>query len=323
MHPGLVSVVVPCFNAARTLGDTLDSVLHQSFAKYEIIVVDDGSSDGSAAIIKSFGNSVRAQFGPNLGASAARNSGTALARGEFIQYVDADDMLGPTAIERRVAMLEKSGADVAYADWQRFAICPNGARRDGEIIARLMEEINADPEIACATAFWAPPVALLYRRRIVEKIGAWNERLPVIQDARFLFDAARVGARFVRVEGVSAFYRVAEGTLSRRGDCKFALDVYRNGCEIQALWKSDGPLSAAREGALAGVFDYAARELFRFGRPEFEDAVTRFKSLSARRLGYPELAYNLSLIMGHTAACTVLNNAARIWRPIRRALRLN
>ena len=63
---------------------------------------------------------VNAEFGPNRGASAARNRGTALARGEFIQYLDADDLLTPDAIERRVAVLEETGADVAYSDWEKL-----------------------------------------------------------------------------------------------------------------------------------------------------------------------------------------------------------
>src|SRR5205807_2009324 len=113
----------------------------------------------------------------------------------------------------------------------------DGTRRDGEIVARNMEEIHNDPQIACATDFWAPPAALLYRRHVVDAIGGWNEGLPIIQDARFLFDAAYHNARFVRVPGVSAYYRLSPGTLSRGNDRKFILDIHRNGCEIQALWE--------------------------------------------------------------------------------------
>src|SRR5277367_2788041 len=104
-EPALVSIIVPCYNAERFLVETLESAFVQSYQCTEIIVVDDGSTDRSAEIIRSYGNRVRGDFGPNRGASAARNRGTVLARGEFIQYLDADDLLPPGAIERRVNVL--------------------------------------------------------------------------------------------------------------------------------------------------------------------------------------------------------------------------
>jgi glycosyltransferase involved in cell wall biosynthesis len=303
---GRVSVVVPCFNAAATVGDTLESVLVQSWRDIEIIVVDDGSSDGSAEVIRGFGNRIRAEFGPNRGASAARNRGTALAAGAYIQYLDADDLLAPEAIERRLAALNESDADVAYSDWRRFEARADGSRCLGEIVARRIEDIDADAEIACATDFWVPPVALLYRRRIVEAIGSWNERLPVIQDARFLFDAARKRARFVYVPGVSAFYRHAASSLSRGNQRLFMLDCYHNGVEIQALWQADGPLTAARKAALAGIFDMTARAFFQFDMPEFDDALVRFRATSGRRFGYPEIAHYLTRLVGRDAAITAV-----------------
>src|SRR6476660_3095578 len=113
-RPGLVSVVVPCYNAERFLAETLQSAFIQTYPEIEVIVLDDGSTDGTADLIRSYGDRVRAEFGPNRGASAARNRGTALALGEFIQYLDCDDLLTPDALERRVDVLKKSGADVAY-----------------------------------------------------------------------------------------------------------------------------------------------------------------------------------------------------------------
>lgn len=318
-----VSVIIPCFNARRTLAETVQSVLSQTWRDFEILVIDDGSTDESAEIIRSFGNAVQAEFGPNRGASAARNRGTELARGTFIQYLDSDDLLTPDALERRVAALETSDADVAYSDWQRFEMGPDGTRHDGNIIARNMDDLDGDPEIACATQFWAPPAALLYRRTIVEAIGGWNERLSVIQDARFLFDAAYRGARFVRVPGVSAHYRVAPGTLSRRDDRKFIHDIYRNGCEIQALWQAKSSLSEKRKQALASIFDNVARELFRSGAPEFEDAAMRYVAFSSRRMGYPAIALRLSALMGRDLAGIVLDRITRVTGPLRRAIGSN
>ena len=92
-QPGVVSIVIPCYNCELFLAETLESAFAQSYAHTEMIVIDDGSTDGTARLIRSYAGRVKAEFGPNRGASAARNRGTALARGEFIQYLDADDLL--------------------------------------------------------------------------------------------------------------------------------------------------------------------------------------------------------------------------------------
>jgi len=317
---GRVSIVIPCFNAEATVTETIESALAQTWQDIEIIVVDDGSTDRSADILRDFGNRIRTDFGPNRGASAARNRGTALANGGYIQYLDADDLLAPEAIEKRLSALDETDADVAYGDWQRFETGADGSRRLGEIVARRMEDVDPDAEIACATEFWAPPAALLYRRHIVDAIGTWNERLPVIQDARFLFDAARQHARFVRVEGVSAFYRHAGGSLSRSSERAFILDVYRNAIEIQSLWATDGPLTAARKAALAGIFDMTARSFFRLGMPEFDDAAVRLKTVSGRRFGYPEVAHRVTQLAGRDVAVAAVAVGARLARGLRSLL---
>lgn len=316
MQARLASIIIPCFNAEETLSETIQSALNQTYPQREIIVIDDGSRDGSAHIIRSFGAQIRAEFGPNRGASAARNRGTALARGEFIQYLDADDLLAPDALERRVAALQTSGADVTYADWQRLVQGADGGFQPGETIERAMEAIDPDPEIACATAFWAPPVALLYHRRIVDAIGGWNESLPVIQDARFLFDAARVGACFVRVPGIGAYYRVhGDASLSRRDDRAFVRDVYRNGCQIQALWEQRGGLTEPQRRALGGMYDYVSRSLFQWGLPEFDDAVARLRTVWPRgSWHYPEMASLLSRITGKPLARWTMNSVVKIRR---------
>ncbi|MEH2191983.1 MAG: glycosyltransferase [Nostoc sp.] len=259
----LVSIIIPCYNAELFLYQTIESVFSQTFADYEIILIDDGSTDGTAEVIKSFGNKISAEFGLNRGASAARNRGTELAQGKFIQYLDADDLLEPDALETRVNALESSGADVAYSDWQKLEENETGEFLPGEVIARKIEDIHFDPQIALFTDFWAPPAALLYRREIVDAIGGWNESLPIIQDARFLLDAALVGGKFVYVSGVGANYRVHKNnSLSSRSPLGFVKDCFHNACQVEEFWKNHGGLTPNRCAALAKVYDYTARTLF-------------------------------------------------------------
>ena len=94
------------------------------------------------------------------------------------------------------------------------------------------------------------------------KIGGWKEWLPIIQDARFLQDAALVGGQFVHVPGVGARYRVHGASLSRRGEAGFVSDVFRNACDLQAVIEARGAMNAEMRRAFAQMYDYTARTLF-------------------------------------------------------------
>jgi len=273
----LVSVIIPCFNAERFLTETVESVLQQTLQEYEIILIDDGSTDNTREVILSlisrFGSQIQAKFGPNGGVSAARNRGTELAKGEFIQYLDADDLLRTNSLAKRVEALVNSGADVAYSDWQKLEEDEDGVFRPGVIISRRIEDIHPDPEVALFTDFWAPLAALLYRRSIVDAIGGWRDSLPIIQDARFALDAALHKGKFVYVPGVGADYRVHRtDSLSRRDPIAFNRDIFKSATEVEEWWKRDGVITEARSQALIKVYGYVARASFERDREIFEAA---------------------------------------------------
>ena len=94
-----VSILIPCFNAERWIGIAIESALAQTWRMREIIVIDDGSTDGSREIIRSFGDRIRFEARPNRGGNATRNQLLALSRGDWLQYLDADDYLLPEKIE--------------------------------------------------------------------------------------------------------------------------------------------------------------------------------------------------------------------------------
>src|SRR5260370_4039681 len=97
----LISILIQYLNAERWVGQAVESALGQTWAEKEVIVVDDGSQDGSLDVIKSFGGRIRWETGPNRGGNVARNRLLELARGEWLQYLDADDYLLPLKIERQ------------------------------------------------------------------------------------------------------------------------------------------------------------------------------------------------------------------------------
>ena len=104
----VVSVVIPAYNAARTLGDTVRSVLDQTFDDLEVVVVDDGSRDSTAAVAGGFGEPVRCISTPNGGVSRARNVGIEAARGRYLAFLDADDLWDADKLRRQVELLDAS-----------------------------------------------------------------------------------------------------------------------------------------------------------------------------------------------------------------------
>ncbi|MBX7221286.1 MAG: glycosyltransferase [Blastocatellia bacterium] len=308
-QPPLISIIIPCYNAERFVAETIRSVLGQTWPRREVIVVDDGSKDGSAEVIRSFGAEIKPLFGPNQGASHARNRGTVAAQGEFIQYLDADDLLEPDALEKRWQALQAHSADVAYADWQRLEEGEAGGFGPGEIVSRTIEDIHVDPEIALFTQFWSPPAALLYRRTLVDRIGGWNTALPIIQDARFAQDAALQGGKFIHVPGVGAWYRVHRGaSLSRRDPGGFVRDVFTNSCQIETWWEEHGGISEERRKALVATYDYTARTLFRTDYSLFQENLRRLRRIDPGfRLTWPRVAGGLAAVFGPRRTLTILD----------------
>ncbi len=276
----LASVIIPCYNCERYLEKTLESVESQTYPNVELVLVDDGSSDGTRSIIEDREGNAVCHYGPNQGASAARTTGTELASGDYIQYLDADDLLTPEALEKRIAALESESADVAYSAYRRLYSEDEGFV-EGEVVEKTLEDVHPDPEIATFRQFWLPPVALTYSRRIVGNIGDWSEDLPVIQDARFLQDAAFHGAEFVKVSEVLGEYRDHQAeSLSTQDEEAFNRDIWVNARQIEERWRAcQGGLTGPQKEALAAVYDHCGRTLFGTDRIIYTQAVQRISEL--------------------------------------------
>lgn len=305
-----ISVIIPCYNAERSLGATIESALRQEGDR-EIIVVDDGSTDGSADIIRSFGNQILAEFGPNYGVSAARNRGTQIARGEFLQYLDSDDLLTPGTLAKRQHALLSSGADAAYTDYQRILEDSDGVERRGEIVSPPADLLAEDQEAACADSrFWVPPAAILYRRSIVDRAGGFRTEFPVAEDARFLFDAAAQGTKFTHVPGIGAFYRVRQNSLSRQNRRQFVHFCFLNAAGIEASWRSRNVLSQSRAEVLRRLWWQSAVSSLLDSSPDFE-AARRSHNRLAKRRALLEGAWLLRRIVGPQAAAFVARTRLR------------
>jgi glycosyltransferase involved in cell wall biosynthesis len=313
--PQLVSVIIPCHNAERFLPETLDSVARQTYKPLEIVLVDDGSTDGTRHLIESLGDRVKAAFTQNRGAAEARNLGIGMSCGEYLQFLDADDLLMPGAIEQRVGALRESGASVAYSDWQRLVESADGRSFDiGELVDWHIRDVHEDPEVALFTTFWCPPASLLYTRDVVSRIGGWKQHLAPIEDARFLLDAAIAGAEFEHVRGIGAQYRMFDGpSHSRRDPDRFVRAVLANALEVERLWRSrQGGLDMARRQALADCHAYIARAMFRSAPDAFAESLARLDALGKLPItAWPWLANASQRVFGRRISLRLLEFLGR------------
>jgi glycosyltransferase involved in cell wall biosynthesis len=189
------------------VGDAISSALRQSYAAMEVIVVDDGSTDSSPDIIGSFGERVRCVSGANQGANRARNRGLALARGEWIQFLDCDDVLHPRRLEVLLAAArEQRSSSYVWASHVRF---------EHPEIPEEFRQAGALPSVSPSTSrqpFQAAyaPWAAVFHRDFLASVGPWNESLVLWDDLEYHARIIRQTRSYVRVPVPLYAYRQHE-----------------------------------------------------------------------------------------------------------------
>ncbi|MDD5449331.1 MAG: glycosyltransferase family 2 protein [Candidatus Omnitrophica bacterium] len=297
----MVSVIIPCFNAEKFIREALYSVLNQKIDDIEIIVVDDGSTDNSASIIKEEFPSVSLVKTENRGPSSARNLGTSLSKGEFIQYLDADDLLAPGKLKIQLKALQESGADIAYGNWQRLVKTTKGDYIKGEIIGKKLQ----NPEIDLFTDFWCPPAVYLFRRSIIDEADKWAEDVPECEDVRFILGCVFKGASFVYCDGIMAYMRIQPfgKSASTRNPMSFAQSCLKNAVWAEHQWEGRGGITKERRRALLRAYEYIARSSFGKDKETFAAA---HKNLERLKPGYiperPALLRVVSWLFGYRNA---------------------
>ncbi len=296
-----VSVIIPCFNARPWFEETLLSVRGQNLHDLELIVVDDGSSDGSPGIVEQVYPDAKLVRASNLGPSGARNLGTELSSGEYIQYLDADDLLAPDKLSIQLKALRETGADVAYGDWQKLIASSDGSFVPGEVCKRPI----SIPEIDLFTGdSWNVIGSYLFRRTICDRVGGWNTSLPIVQDARFVLDCALQGGTFVYCPGVMAFYRTGlPGSVSTCDPIGRVQDCLRNASQVEKLWEESGGIDDRRRDALLRAYGYVARASFEKDRATFKSALSALERLEPGYLPRrPKHLRSASKVLGYRRA---------------------
>lgn len=200
----LVSIAIPAFNSAAWLTETIESALGQTWPEKEILVVDDGSTDDTPGLLAAFGDRIRWVRTENGGVNRARNQLLKMAHGEWVQYLDADDVLSPRKIEQQIEEAgDLAACDVIYSPvisqlWE------NGQRR-----REWVEPIDPALDVYAQWFLWQLPQTggALWRRSLQVELGGWDETEAVCDEHEFYQRALRQGARFVFAPTPGAVYR--------------------------------------------------------------------------------------------------------------------
>src|SRR5438105_4615252 len=196
----LVSIIITSYNYGRFLTECIDSALAQTHRPTEVIVVDDGSSDNSPNIIRAYGDRIRATLKPNEGPASSWNLGFSQSRGDFVLFLDSDDVLLPTAIERALPLFD--ARDVVRVQWPLYQIGAD-SRRTGGIIpgAELHEGHLRDALLRNGPASYAsaPTSGNLWRRTFLEQVLPVPPQFKLMCDAYLMTMSPLHGAiRFLR-----------------------------------------------------------------------------------------------------------------------------
>ena len=212
MDDGSVSVIVPCHNGAKFLADAIDSILAQTYPALEILVVDDGSTDGTEAIVRQYAAPVRYIRQTCQGVSVARNTGIQASRGNYLVFLDHDDRLLPNALAVGVDCLVKNpGCGFAYGRHQTIDTDGNPEGL-ATYVGLTQEQTNLKVSVANDYAlmlsgnFPVPPARIMFRRQVLEQVGGFDLALTNSQDYDICL---RVAAQFLacRHNQVVAEYR--------------------------------------------------------------------------------------------------------------------
>lgn len=178
-----VSLVIATFNHGRLLPEALDSAIGQTLEGVEIVVVDDGSTDDTPAVLARYGDRIRVVCQPNRGLAAARNMGLAAARGAYVSFLDADDVLMPTKLAEQNAVLEQAPAvGWTYCDVLIETAATGTAMRASERFGYAGRRLEGwlFPELIHGN--FIPAIAPLVRRTALDAAGGFDERLTALED---------------------------------------------------------------------------------------------------------------------------------------------
>lgn len=274
MSNPVISVIIPAYNAQEYLRDCLESVLAQSFQDYEVIVVNDGSTDRTLAIAERYAEKdsrIRVLTTSNQGVSCARNHGIDMAKGEWITFLDSDDGLCQAALEKLLSVASHHGCSIVKGEWTRNACCKNSAHSGS---ASVLSADRAIEMLLYQTKSHSSSWATLYRRELFECVrftpGLWYEDLELFY--RVFLQADSIAF----IPDVVYFYRDNPSSFLNRFSPR-RLDALAVTESIENYMRLHKPelLSAARDRRLSANFNIFALMMLKTGADEYVEPKRR------------------------------------------------
>lgn len=215
----MVSIIIPTYNNGRFLAAALNSVLAQGYPSYEMIVIDDGSTDDTQSILRPFQKQINYIYQENMGSAAARNAGLGLAQGEFIVFLDADDLLLPQKLQIQVDyLLQNPSLGMVHSGW--CLIDEKGAQ-----VAEVTPWEKA-PVLDLEAWLWKKPIkmgAMMYRKHWLRYVNGFDPDLRQSQDTDLMIRLALAGCTAEWIKQPTMAYRVHPTSTIRRN----AVDQYK------------------------------------------------------------------------------------------------
>lgn len=319
----MVSVIIPCRNAEPWIAETVKSALQDGCA--EILLVDDGSTDQSNEVALDAGRGkLRVLAGERRGVSAARNVGMAAATQPWIQFLDADDVLGDGKIARQRAFGERTGADVVYGDFRELWEVADGQYQPGE-----WKRVDLNGDASCRVFGWPQWIqigAMLFRRSALDRVGGHDGAMTHIEEVNLYLRMALDGSRFLHdgSPDVAVWHRkhrsiVSLGASNRAG---FHAGCLHNVELARKAWpQTPEGLTPERRKALLDDYEFLARFYYVHDRPKFHDVMNAVRTLTPNFIpSAPPMLRRLSQVIGYEQAEAVAltyRNAKRWWRSVR------
>lgn len=294
----LISVIIPAYNAENWIAETIASVVNQTYPDLEIILIDDGSTDDTLAraekLLASCNRPHIVVKQENQGAAAARNRGVEIAAGDWLQFIDADDLLEPEKIARQAACIAASrNCDVVYSDWRKLVL-KDGAWKEHDvrrpvIVSDALADILSDRnflQLGC----------LLMKKASFTAVGGFDSSHEPIEDVGLCVKIAIHGGAYVKAPSNSpvASYRDLPRSFSKLSHKKFIESCIKNAKLAERYVLSQKkPMPPVLE-AIVNVYYDGARHYAGLDWERFEELVADIEAIRPRFI--PERPWRIRIL---------------------------
>lgn len=256
-----VSIIIPCYNDKKNIAETINSALDQTYKNIEIIIVDDGSTDGSAEFVSNYFPGIKLKTKTNGGPASARNYGAQFAEGDFLQFQDSDDLIERDKIRLQIAMSMKFPDQVIYGPIKVFRSV-NGIN----VFDPPMEVLEEKEDVLYRwlRGWFTIPTALLWPRSIYDRVGGFDETLFVEEDTDIALRAVLMGYRLILCPDAFSYYRTAESNTPQARNSQSQMNPKTFKSRVDSLEKLEKIIT--EKGQMARYRDAIAERYYTLAR---------------------------------------------------------